>query len=67
MITAGIDGVFPRGIPLGTVTSVESSGEAFHEIEVAPSVDLGSLSHAFVWRTDPVPEAFMDGADAVAR
>ena len=67
VMTAGIDGVFPRGIPIGTVTSVESGSDAFHEIEVAPSVDLGSLSHAFVWRTDPVPEAVMDGADAVAR
>ncbi|MDE2851294.1 MAG: rod shape-determining protein MreC [Acidobacteriota bacterium] len=67
VVTAGIDGVFPRGIPIGTVTSVESSGDQFHEIRVAPRVDLGSLSHAFIWRRDPVPEAVMDGADAVGR
>lgn len=67
VVTAGIDGVFPRGIPIGTITSVESSDDSFHEIQVTPSVDLGSLSHAFVWRRDLVPEAVMDGADAVGR
>ncbi len=67
VVTAGIDGVFPRGIPVGTVASVESVGDQFHEIRVAPRVDLGSLSHAFVWRRDPVPQAVMDGADGVGR
>ena len=67
VITAGIDGVFPRGIPIGTITSVESDGDLFHEIRVVPSVDLGSLSHAFVWRRDPVPEVFLDGGDGVGR
>ena len=67
IVTAGIDGVFPRGIPVGTVTSVDSRGDQFHEIRVVPRVDLGSLSHAFVWRRELAPEAAMDGADAVGR
>ena len=67
VITAGIDGVFPRGIPVGTVTSVESDGDLFHDVRVVPSVDLGSLSHAFLWRREPLPEVFMDGGDGVDR
>jgi len=67
VVTAGIDGLFPRGIPVGAVTTVESNGELFHEIRMTPTVDLGSLSHAFVWRRDPVPQAVMDGADGVGR
>lgn len=67
VITAGIDGVFPRGIPIGTIVSVESGGDPFHAIRVVPSVDLGSLSHAYIWRRDPVPEVYMDGGDGVSR
>lgn len=67
VITAGIDGVFPRGIPIGIITSVESDGDLFHAIRVVPSVDLGSLSHAYIWRRDPVPEVYMDGGDGVSR
>lgn len=67
VISAGIDGVFPRGIPIGTITSVESDGDLFHAIRVVPSVDLGSLSHAYIWRRDPVPEVYMDGGDGISR
>ena len=67
VVTAGIDGVFPRGIPIGTIASVKSDGDLFHAVRVVPSVDLGSLSHAYVWRRDPVPEAYMDGRDGVSR
>ena len=67
VITAGIDGVFPRGIPIGTITSVESDGDLFHDIRIVPSVDLGSLNNAFVWRREPLPEVFMDGGDGISR
>lgn len=67
VITAGIDGVFPRGIPIGTITSVESNGDLFHDIRIVPSVELGSLNHAFVWRREPLPEVFMDGGDGIGR
>ena len=67
VITAGIDGVFPRGVPIGTITSVESNGDLFHDIRIVPSVDLGSLSHAFLWRREPLPEVMLDGADGIGR
>ena len=67
VITAGIDGLFPRGVPIGTITSVESDGDLFHDIRIVPSVDLGSLNHAFVWRREPLPEVLMDGGDGIGR
>lgn len=65
--TAGIDGVFRRGLRVGTITSVESKGDLFHDIRIVPSVDLGSLNQALVWPSEPLPEVFMDGADGSSR
>lgn len=48
VLTAGIDGVYPRGIPVGTVTSVEPGGQLFHRIQIAPAVDFGSLDQVYL-------------------
>lgn len=48
VLTAGIDGVYPRGIPVGTVVSVEAGGQLFHKIGVAPAVDLGALDQVYL-------------------
>jgi rod shape-determining protein MreC len=55
VLTAGIDGVYPRGIPIGTVSAVEPGGQLFHSIEVAPAVDLGSLDRVYLLDTRPIP------------
>lgn len=55
VLTAGIDGVYPRGIPVGTVSRVEPGGQLFHHIEVAPAVDLGSLDRVYLLESRPVP------------
>jgi len=55
VLTAGIDGVYPRGIPIGTVASVEPGGQLFHAIEVAPAVDLGSLDRVYLLDSRPIP------------
>ncbi len=36
VVTSGIDGVFPEGIPVGTITKVNPTEGLFYEIEVAP-------------------------------
>lgn len=54
--TAGIDGVFPRGIPIGTVTSVSHGGQLFHSIQLAPAVDFGSLDQVYLLEFEPVPQ-----------
>jgi rod shape-determining protein MreC len=46
--TAGIDGVYPRGIPIGTVVSVEAGGQLFHKILLAPAVDFGTLDQVYL-------------------
>jgi rod shape-determining protein MreC len=56
VMTAGIDGIFPRGVPLGTVLSVEPGGQLFHKIRVAPAVDFGTLDQVYLLEHSPVPE-----------
>lgn len=55
VLTAGIDGVYPRGIPIGTVVKVERGGQLFHRIHVATAVDLGALDQVYLLDHSPVP------------
>jgi rod shape-determining protein MreC len=55
VVTAGIDGVFPRGIPVGTVTEVETGGELFHHIRLQPAVDFSLLEHVYLMERPEVP------------
>jgi rod shape-determining protein MreC len=55
IMTAGIDGIFPRGVPVGTVLSVEPGGQLFHKIRVAPAVDFGTLDQVYLLEHAQVP------------
>jgi len=55
VLTSGIDGVYPRGIPLGTVVAVEPGGELFHRIQLAPAVDFGALDQVYLLDYQAVP------------
>lgn len=55
LLTAGIDGVYPRGLPIGTVTAVTSGDGMFYRAEVAPAVDFGRLEQVYVLQVDPLP------------
>ena len=49
IVTSGMGGAFPRGIPLGTVTRVIKTGhDIFYSIDVAPSVDFDHLEETLV-------------------
>lgn len=49
IVTSGLGGLFPKNIPLGTVVKKRISDDGLTlEIEMAPSVDFGSLEHVFV-------------------
>lgn len=53
IVTAGIGGIFPAGIPLGRVSHVRIKERGmFQEIEVEPSVDFQKLEVVFVDLTD---------------
>jgi rod shape-determining protein MreC len=60
VLTAGIDGVYPRGIPIGTVVSVKPGGQLFHRIQVAPAVDFGTLDQVYLLDYQTVPETLKE-------
>jgi rod shape-determining protein MreC len=64
VVTAGIDGIFPRGIPIGRVMSIKAGEELFAQITMAPTVDFGRLDQAFIVEREAVPEELIEsGAD----
>lgn len=53
IVTAGIGGVFPPGVPLGTVSSARKKQRGmFQEIEVEPAVDFQRLEVVFINLTE---------------
>ncbi len=56
VVTAGIDGVYPRGIPVGRVAVVEPGDELFLRIRVTPSVEFGLLDQVYVLDREPIPD-----------
>ena len=48
VVTAGIDGVYPRGLAVGVVVAVEPGSELFHRIVVRPAVDLSQISTVYL-------------------
>jgi len=55
--TAGIDGIYPKGIPVGVVVKAEKGQDLFKTISVKPSVDFGSIEEVIVLHTRKVPNA----------
>ncbi|HVR99727.1 MAG TPA: rod shape-determining protein MreC [Thermoanaerobaculia bacterium] len=60
VVTAGIDGVYPRGIPVGTVIRVEQGGQLFHHIELAAAVDFGALDQVYLLENAPAPRRLLE-------
>ncbi len=60
VLTAGIDGVYPRGIPVGTVVKVEGGGQLFHQIQLAPAVDFGALDQVYLLDYDALSPAMKE-------
>jgi rod shape-determining protein MreC len=49
VVTSGLGGVFPKGIPIGKVEKVvEGSGEFFKDVVITPSVDFGKIEEVLV-------------------
>jgi rod shape-determining protein MreC len=48
VLTSGGDQIFPKGLPVGTVTRVSPGAELFYKIDVKPSADLGRLEEVLV-------------------
>jgi rod shape-determining protein MreC len=48
VVSAGIDGIYPKGFVIGRVESVEKSGPAYKRITVRPAVDFSTLEDVLV-------------------
>ncbi|HVT05628.1 MAG TPA: rod shape-determining protein MreC [Thermoanaerobaculia bacterium] len=57
VVTAGIDGIFPKGVPVARVTKVEEGKDLFKNVTCAPLADLSNLEELIVLRTRKVPDA----------
>ncbi len=56
VISAGTDGLYPRGLPIGVVVDVGEGGDLFQQLTIMPSVDFGALDQVFVLRGGGIPE-----------
>jgi rod shape-determining protein MreC len=54
--SAGVDGIYPRGIPIGRVQSVSRGGNLFLEIRVAPAASFSRLTDVLVLAPFPARE-----------
>lgn len=48
VLTSGGDGIFPKGLPVGTVTKVAPGNDLFLNIRVRPAADLGRIEEVLV-------------------
>lgn len=56
VVTTGLDGVFPKGINVGVVTSANAgAGGLFRSIKVTPAVKFSKLEDVLVLLRPPVP------------
>jgi rod shape-determining protein MreC len=64
--SAGIDGIYPRGIPIGQVDSVSRGNKLFLEIRVSPAADFARLTDLLLLAPAPAaPEGLEVGRGAV--
>jgi len=55
VLTAGIDGIYPKGIAVGVITKADKGQDLFKTISVRPSVDFGSIEEVIVLHTRKIP------------
>lgn len=57
VISSGFDGVYPKGLLIGTVTTVDfKGGDFFKEVQITPAVDFDKLEEVLIIRR-PSPSA----------
>jgi rod shape-determining protein MreC len=55
VVTAGIDGIFPRGVPIGRVSEVAPGPGLFLRVALRPAVDFEALDQVYVLTREAVP------------
>jgi rod shape-determining protein MreC len=57
VLTSGTDGIFPSGIPIGSISKVERPRDRlFQTIELTPGVDLSKVREVMVIKSSRTPE-----------
>ena len=59
--SAGIDGIYPRGVAIGRVAAVARGSNLFLEIRVTPSAAFSQLTDVLVLAPSPAGEAAIGG------
>ena len=62
VVTSGLGGIFPKGIPVGEVTDVEDPpGELFKDVRIRPAVDFSKLEELLIiLKEDPLANYLTD-------
>lgn len=55
IVTAGIDGIYPKGIAVAVATEVAEGRDLFKKIVVVPTVDFGKLEEVIILQTRKIP------------
>ena len=67
VVTSGLDGIYPKGLPVGNVVESRKGASVFREIKVEPSADLVHLEEVFVIPGKPLPEKTGEVSTGVMR
>ncbi|HET7436078.1 MAG TPA: rod shape-determining protein MreC [Thermoanaerobaculia bacterium] len=59
VLTGGIDGIYPKGIPIGVVRAAKPGASMFKDVAVVPAVDFGTIEEVIVIHTRKIPPAVM--------
>jgi rod shape-determining protein MreC len=63
LVTAGTDGVFPRGLPVGRITQLRRSANGlFQDARVIPAVDVSRVEEVLVVTSSEVPPEALPAA-----
>lgn len=55
VLTAGIDGIYPKGIPVGTVVKADKGQDLFKTVVLKPAVDFSAIEEVIVIHTRKIP------------
>lgn len=67
VLTSGGDRVYPKGLPLGTVTEVQPGSDLFFNIRVEPAAQLNRLEEVLIVTRIAEPAPQSDAAEAPPR
>jgi rod shape-determining protein MreC len=65
--SAGIDGIYPRGVPIGIVESVSRGSKMFLQIRVTPSADFARLTDVLLLEPSPAANENLEVGKGAAR